>query len=147
MLDVLRVGRLIEAYWPFERIFDLTFIDPSNNMRMYPPKQSREEILAKTLQYEVASVFVDFDSRDDTYHWGRIRFFYDQALAGKEIDPIEVDNECSNGRIYPEPVLIEGHHRLSGMFLANSPTIRAFYSGRVDLLRWLQGKRKHKPEY
>ena len=76
-----------------------------------------------------------------TWDYGRIRFFYERLLAGDTLDAIAVDNVCDHGRIYPEPILLDGHHRLAASYLAGARIIRATYGGRVDLLRYLTGAR------
>ena len=79
------------------------------------------------------------------WDYGRIRFFYEQLLAGATLDAIEIDNECHFGRIYPEPILLDGHHRLAASHLAGARVILASYGGRVDLLRYLTGERRTCP--
>lgn len=79
------------------------------------------------------------------WDYGRIRYFYERILEGATLDAIEVDNHCDHGRIYPEPVLIDGHHRLAASHLAGTRVILVSYSGRVDLLRYLTGARKTCP--
>ena len=79
------------------------------------------------------------------WDYGRIRHFYERLLAGETLEPIEVDNKCDFGHIYPEPVLLDGHHRLAASHLAGAPIILVNYGGRLDLLRWLTGKRKTYP--
>lgn len=79
------------------------------------------------------------------WDYGRIRHFYEQLLAGVTLDAIEVDNECDHGNIYPEPVVLDGHHRLAASHLAGARIILASYGGRLDLLRYLTGARKTCP--
>jgi len=79
------------------------------------------------------------------WDYGRIRFFYERLLAGETLEPIDVDNHCEWGRIYPEPILLDGHHRLAASYLAAAPIILANYGGRIDLLRYLTGTRKRCP--
>lgn len=86
------------------------------------------------------------ERRNWKYDCGRINFFANQFAAGKLVDPIVVDNYCNGFTIYPVPVLIDGHHRLCGADLAGVQKIASSYSGRVDLLRYLTGLRKTKPE-
>ena len=83
--------------------------------------------------------------KQPAWDYGRIRFFYERILAGEVLDAIEVDNVCGHGRIYPEPIVLDGHHRLAASHLANTQIILASYSGRVDLLRYLTGARKTCP--
>lgn len=77
--------------------------------------------------------------------YGRIRFFYEQLLAGEALDAIEVDNVCIHRHIYPKPIVLDGHHRLAASHLAGAGIILASYGGRVDLLRYLTGARKTCP--
>ena len=106
--------------------------------------------IAKLLKYREQPIYVSDHTRTvkrptRAWDYGRIRFFYAQLLAGRKLDAIEVDNKCDFGRIYPVPVLLDGHHRLAASHLAGSPTIFASYGGRVDLLRYLIGARKTCP--
>lgn len=83
---------------------------------------------------------------DDVYNFGRVIYFIDQIKAGIVIDPIALDCVCNNGRVYPEPLIIDGWHRFAAHVIAKAPTIRASFSGRVDLLDYLIGKRKTCPQ-
>jgi hypothetical protein len=110
----------------------------------------RSMTVKKLLKYKSQPKYVSDDARtmkqpSREWDYGRVRFFHERLMAGKELDPIMVDNECRNGHIYPEPVLIDGHHRLAASHLAGVKTIPASYSGRVDLLDYLTGKRKTAP--
>lgn len=80
-------------------------------------------------------------NRDLDYDLGRIAFFRDYGFE----DPLELDNICESGRIYPLPNLVDGHHRLCGAALAKRERVPAIYGGRVDLLNWLKGCRKTPP--
>lgn len=117
---------------------------PERNMPL------RKMTIEKLLTYPAQSVYVGDEARTRkrptrAWDYGRIRHFYDQLLAGETLDAIEVDNECNWGRIYPVPVVLDGHHRLAASHLAGAATIRVRYGGRVDLLRYLIGKRKSCP--
>lgn len=131
--STLRVDRLWELYaWP-ERILPM-----------------RGMTVAKILTYRAQPDYVSDAERTKkqptrAWDYGRVRFFYERLLAGEELDPIEVDNVCDHGRIYPEPLLLDGHHRLAASHLANAKTLAANYGGRVDLLRYLTGDRKTCP--
>ena len=81
-----------------------------------------------------------------SWHCRRTRFFYDELQSGHALDPIVVDNVCSGSRIYPEPIVIDGHHRLIAARLGRTLTIPASYSGRVDSLHYLTGKSDCPPE-
>ena len=106
--------------------------------------------IARLLTYRAQPVYVSDLERTRkrpkrAWDYGRIRFFYERLLAGDTLEAIEVDNVCHAGRIYPEPVLLDGHHRLAASHLAGAPAILASYGGRVDLLRYLTGARKTCP--
>lgn len=85
------------------------------------------------------------DRRGLAYHQRRIRYFVDLLRAGQELDPISVDNACNGMHIYPIPVLLDGNHRLIASIIEKRETIPAHYGGRIDLLRYLEGKRKSLP--
>lgn len=126
-----------------ERLWAL-YAWPERNLPM------RAMTIEKILTYPSQPVYVSDAARtrkQPTRAWdyGRIRFFYEQLLAGVQLDAIEVDNECNWGRIYPVPVLLDGHHRLAASHLAGARTICVSYAGRVDLLRYLTGARKTCP--
>ncbi len=131
--DVLLVNRLWESY-----------VWPEWNLPM------RGMTVPKLLKYRVQSVYVSDHARTvkkPTRGWdyGRIRFFYERLLAGDRLEAVEVDNVCDAGIIYPEPILLDGHHRLAASYLAGARTLLASYGGRVDLLRYLTGARKTRP--
>lgn len=125
-IDYILIERLVELYSPWERLGTSPRV---NYDRFKPRKEYRD----------------GYDQRTIGYHYGRIRYFRDLLRAGEKIDPIVLDNECWNGRVLPEPVVIDGHHRFCGAVLAKVEKIPASYSGRVDLLRYLKGLRKTVP--
>jgi len=87
-----------------------------------------------------------YDERGYSYHHARIRFFLAQLRDGKPLDPIELDNQCHYNCVDPFPVLLDGHHRFAALILAGVPKLAAHYGGRMDLLRYLQGRRKSPPQ-
>lgn len=104
----------------------------------------------KLLKYPAQPTYVSDDKRTwkqprRAWDYGRIRHFYEQLLAGHTLDPIDLDNVCEFGRIYPEPVVTDGHHRLAASHLAGARFIFASYGGRVDLRRYLTGHRSTCP--
>lgn len=106
--------------------------------------------IAKLLTYRAQPDYVSDVKRTlkpptSAWDYGRIRHFYERLLAGETLVAITVDNECNFGRIYPVPVLLDGHHRLAASHLAGAPIILVSYSGRLDLLRYLTGARKTCP--
>lgn len=126
-----------------ERLWSL-YAWPERNLPM------RRMTIEKILTYPSQPVYVSDKARtrkQPTRAWdyGRIRHFYEQLLAGVTLDAIEVDNECNWGRIYPIPVLLDGHHRLAASHLSRASRILVSYGGRLDLLRYLTGARKTCP--
>lgn len=76
---------------------------------------------------------------------GRIRYFYERIVTGQGVDPIDVDNICAHGRVYPIPTVIDGHHRLIAAVVARA-RIPMQYGGRVDLRDYLTGRRRRPPK-
>ena len=104
--------------------------------------------LAKAMKFKARPDFVEdsTDKRPRSWHYGRVRFFVEEILAGKQLDPIDIDNECEGMLIYPRPTVNDGNHRLVAHHLTKRPTICAYYGGRTDLLKYLIGKRKTVPK-
>lgn len=61
-------------------------------------------------------------------------------------DPIHLDNDCDGNRIYPIPIILDGWHRYFAHVATGDNIIKVIYGGRVDLLRYLEGKRKTCPQ-
>ncbi len=57
-----------------------------------------------------------------------------------------MDCHCDRGRVYPEPLIVDGWHRFGGVVMAGAEKMKVSFSGRLDLLRYLQGRRKTRPE-
>jgi hypothetical protein len=94
---------------------------------------------------EPLAAFKEVHRRGTRYHQRRIRHFMDRLLAGEELDPITIDNYCDGGHIYAHPIVDDGNHRLLAHILIGRETIQAEYGGRIDLLNFLQGRRKNPP--
>ena len=127
------VDRLVATYeWPND--------DPQS-------APFRRLTLEEVLGHRPVAAYLDDHSRivDEAWHIGRVRFFYDELRAGRVLDPISIDNRCDRGHIYPEPILLDGHHRLAASVIAGSRTILAWYGGRLDLLAYLTGGRRTCP--
>jgi hypothetical protein len=106
--------------------------------------------ISKLLRYRAQPAYVSDVQRSRrrptrAWDYGRIRYFYEGLLGGETLDAINVDNRCDFGQIYPEPILLDGHHRLAACHLAGTQNILASYGGRIDLLRYLTGERKTCP--
>jgi hypothetical protein len=85
--------------------------------------------------------------RDLGYHYGRVRYFAERFRLGwKSVDAIEVDNETANDRVLPLAVVLDGHHRMCGALVAGVKRMRVSYGGRIDVLRYLQGRTDVTPE-
>lgn len=86
----------------------------------------------------------DDKGREVNRDWHIGRVLYLSTLD--KIEPIEVDNVCLTGFIQPEPIIIDGHHRLFSRLIRNEQTIEINYSGRMDVFNYLKGWRKTKPK-
>lgn len=139
VVDHLLVGRLFRAYdsyWWYQSVFKGLRLQslkawPAVTEHM-PEDQRSDPAKFKT-------------KRIKAYDLGRVRYFVDRLQAGEELDPIMVDNVCDGGHIYPQPLVLDGHHRFVAYRLTKRPTIPAHYSGRVDLLEYLKGTRARRP--
>lgn len=132
MIDLLLTRRFFKAYaWP-------------NNF--YVGLGRRSFMAVPTVKEFVEERERPDHPLDRTWDLGRVRFFIEHIEAGKPLDPIIVDNYCNRGHVYPEPVLIDGHHRLIAAKVTRLERIPANYSGRVDLLDYLTGKRRNFPK-
>jgi hypothetical protein len=112
----------------------------------------RAMTVKKLLKYRPQPAYVSDETRTwkqprRAWDYGRIRFFYDQLLAGHTLDAIEIGTVCDRGHIYPEPIVLDGHHRLAASKLAHARTILASYGGRVDLRDYLTGRRPSGSNY
>ncbi len=126
--SLLRVDRLLECYDPWEAL-----------------GIKRPATLAELGEARSGYQHDPGWGRCDTYHYPRIRTLMDDLNSGPAFAPISLDNYCSNGQVFPEVVLCDGHHRLCAADLAGSASILATYSGRLDLLDYLTGKRFTRP--
>lgn len=133
-VDFVLVRRLVRAYAP-PGVFAVYHGLGLRKIRKYPPAEYLDERLRGNSDRE----------ESDAYNFGRLRYFVDRLLAGEELDPIIVDNRCGFGCIYPEPIVIDGHHRLWSYLIARRQRIPVAYSGRVDVLDYLTGKRARMP--
>lgn len=108
------------------------------NLRMSKDDLLRHRAMGEDLPESIQGLDEDWDL-------GRARYFYDQIVAGRSLDPISVDNQCNHGHIYAVPVLIDGHHRLGASLIGGARTIPVHYGGRCDLKAYLTGRRKTCP--
>jgi hypothetical protein len=105
----------------------------------------RNEFVRKVLSSEGCEYVKDYEKRGWSYHVRRCAGFVRKIKDGKKLDAISVDNRCSDNRVLPCPVVPDGHHRLIASKIAGSKWIACEYGGRLDLLRYLQGRRKTPP--
>ena len=81
----------------------------------------------------------------DAYNQGRVLFMYRVLMGGGTLDPIDV--EVGRTCIVTMRVHVtDGHHRLMAHYFAKASTLRAVYSGPLEILDWLTGKQKNRPE-
>lgn len=143
LVDHLIISRLLRSYgWEPRTV---PYEDSHQGHIMGLITLTRERLL----QAEPVSGFVGDDDRhglDVSWHVGRVRHFYDRLVLGAALEPITVDNVCSGGKVYPQAVVVDGHHRLIAAKLFRAKTVPASYSGRVDLLDYLTGKRPKAPQ-
>lgn len=83
-------------------------------------------------------------SKDKMFHISRVAWF---VLHPEEIKGIEIDNEvtCDGRGILPKTIIVDGWHRVLAAKIIGLKKIKVNYSGRIDVLRYLQGKRKTEP--
>lgn len=128
---MLQIGRLLGKYDPF-------------HMLGWRKPPTLKEIFA----HERVS-FVPEEERDMAdvvWHGGRVADLVDRIRKGEDVGPIQIDNFCDAGNIYPEVVVLDGHHRLVAAYLLGVETIEAIYGGRTDLLEWLTGQSDKEPQ-
>lgn len=104
--------------------------------------------LSKSTDFMDAEPRVDFVPnirRTRAYDVGRIRYWVELLLLGERVPPVQVDNECWDNMICPVPILVDGNHRMAAHMLVGSDRISAEYGGRLDVLSYLQGRRKKPP--
>lgn len=84
------------------------------------------------------------ESKDKQFHIARVAWF---VLHPKEIKAIEIDNAitCDGKEILPEAIIVDGWHRILAAKILEMPKVKVVYYGRMDVLNYLQGKRKTEP--
>lgn len=87
------------------------------------------------------------EHRTRDWHIGRILYFIKRP---NEIRDLEIDNKCSGGYILPQPVIVDGWHRYAAarwLFdQGKLSEIHCKYGGRIDVLKYLQGRTNDIPE-
>jgi len=87
------------------------------------------------------------DERELDYDIGRIHYFIDQLKKGEKIDPIEQWQGVYIRTVTIIVYFVDGNHRLAAYWLNKNKVIPAVYGGRMDLLHYLEGKRKTCPRH
>ena len=135
--DIIKIDRLIEfipsEHWSWDETGEIDLEDISVAIHESTPEIS--EPYGDTWEHPVLTQ----KSRD--WHIGRIIYFINHP---SEIRGIEIDNECFDGSILPQPVIVDGWHRYAaGRWLYDQGKlmeIHCKYGGRMDVLEYLQGK-------
>jgi Tfp pilus assembly major pilin PilA len=96
----------------------------------------------------INEVYDDFDYLKDTpktntWHIARIIYFIQHPTS---ITPLNIDNKCYNGIISAIPIIEDGNHRFMALLYLKRKEIKINYSGRRDVLEYLQGKTNKIPE-
>lgn len=137
--DIILIEKLIEflpsEYWEWDDVGQINLEDISVAMHEGIPEIS--DPYGDMWNHPV------FEKRSRDWHIGRVLYFIKHP---NEIRDIEIDNECNNGWILPQPVIVDGWHRYAAArWLFDQGKlfeIHCRYGGRMDLLEYLQGKTK-----
>lgn len=84
------------------------------------------------------------EARSAQWHAARIRYLLRHPEELEQ--PIEVDCECYNDRVFPIPDIRDGWHRYYAHLHRKRTTINATFSGLVTLLEYLTGESDKAPE-
>lgn len=134
--DIIRIDRLIEfiptEQWEWDETGKIDLEDIS--VAIHEGISEIPEPYGDTWEHPV----LEQKSRD--WHIGRIIYFINHP---DEIRDIDIDNECSNGFILPQPIIVDGWHRYAAakwLYDQGRLTeIHCRYGGRTDILEYLQG--------
>lgn len=134
---IIRIDKLIEflpvEHWSWDEIGEVNLDDISMAMREDVSEIS--EPYGDTWEHPI------LEQKSREWHIGRIIYFINHP---NEIRDIEIDNECSDGFILPQPFIVDGWHRYAAArWLYDQgelSEIHCIYGGRVDILEYLQGK-------
>lgn len=135
--DIIRIDKLIELlpieHWEWDETGKIDLDDIS--IAIHEGVSEVSDPYGDTWNHPV----IEKRSRD--WHIGRILYFIKHP---NDIRDIEIDNECHNGYILPQPVIVDGWHRHAAarwLFDQGELTeIHCRYGGRMDILEYLQGK-------
>jgi hypothetical protein len=144
------VKRLCDLYWPVELPADqgLSIWRKTSVEELLRHKPHKEFIGEESRYWAklVGGTRVKHTALTDDWDLRRTRFFFDEIRAGRKLDPISIDNMCRGRHIYPQPIVIDGHHRLGASLIAGARTILAHYGGLVSLREYLTGRRRDYPD-
>lgn len=135
--DIIRIDRLIEflptEHWSWDETGEINLNDISIAIHEAIPEISNP--YGDTWKHPV------LEQKSREWHIGRIIYFINHPI---EIKDIELDNECSDNFILPQPVIIDGWHRyVAARWLYDQgklSEIHCRYGGREDLLLYLKGE-------
>lgn len=140
--DMIFIERLIEffpkEYWEWDDTGKINLEDMSVAMHEGIPEIPAP--YGDTWEYPV------LEQKIREWHIGRILYFINHP---NEICDIEIDNECNNGYILPQPVIVDGWHRYAAarwLFdQGKLVTIHCRYGGMMDVLEYLKGDLEERP--
>ena len=135
--DIIRIDRLIEflptEHWSWDKTEEINLDDISVAMHDAIPEIS--EPYGDDWEHPV----LEHKSRE--WHIGRIIYFINHP---NEIRDIEIDNDCFDGHILQQPIIVDGWHRYAAARWLHDQCklseIHCRYGGRMDVLEYLQGK-------
>ena len=141
--DIILIEKLIEfipeEYWEWDDSGQINLEDISVAMHEGIPEIP--DFYGDTWNHPV------LEKRSRDWHIGRILYFIKHP---NEIRDIEIDNECSNGWILPQPVIVDGWHRYAAArWLFDQGKlfeIHCRYGGRLDVLDYLKGNISECPD-
>lgn len=135
--DIIRLDRLIEfipaEHWEWDGCGKIDLEDISGMIHM--GLSEVQEPYGDDGEHPV------LERKQRYWHIGRIIYFINHP---SEIKDVEIDNECLNNYILPQPVITDGGHRYAAArWLYNQgklDKIHCRYGGRVDILMYLKGQ-------
>lgn len=135
--DIIRIDRLIEflptEHWSWDKTGEINLDDISVAMHDAIPEIS--EPYGDSWKHPI------LEQKSREWHIGRIIYFINHPM---EIRDIEIDNDCFDGHILPQPIIVDGWHRYAAArWLYDQcklSEIHCRYGGRMDILEYLQGK-------
>lgn len=135
--DIIKIDRLIEflptEHWSWDKTGEINLDDISVAMHDAIPEIS--EPYGDSWRHPI------LEQKSREWHIGRIIYFINHPT---EIRDIEIDNDCFDGHILPQPIIVDGWHRYAAArWLYDQcklSEIHCRYGGRMDVLKYLQGK-------